>query len=196
MTTSITFEPPLPPERITLQRNMFMGTVYKAVAGSSETPFWRARGDAECMLLGNPTLQSSIPRRAGPGHLCMLVGGPQARALDDLDTDGRRAVLLRQLAQHHGHAVEQPASWHEKAWHQDTFAGGGYSALPVQGTSEGFYPVASVPTAGFTGPERRRPPNTPATSKGPSRPAFAQRGRLPRRSRMNPRRKRIDRRVL
>ncbi|BCI78901.1 putative flavin-containing monoamine oxidase AofH [Mycolicibacterium sp. TY66] len=146
MTTSITFEPPLPPERITLQRNMFMGTVYKAVA-VYETPFWRARGDAECMLLGEPNVavfDTSPP--AGPGHLCMLVGGPQARALDDLDTDGRRAVLLRQLAQHLGHAVEQPASWHEKAWHQDTFAGGGYSALPVQGTSEGFYPVASAPT--------------------------------------------------
>ena len=146
MTTSITFEPPLPPERITLQRNMLMGTVYKAVA-VYETPFWRARGDAECMLLGEPNVavfDTSPP--AGPGHLCLLVGGPQARVLDDLDTDGRRAVLLRQLAQHLGEAVERPAGWHEKAWHRDVFAGGGYSALPVPGTSEGFYPVASAPT--------------------------------------------------
>jgi len=146
MTTGITFEPPLPPERITLQRNTFMGTVYKAIA-VYDAPFWRARGDAECVLLGEPNVavfDTSPP--AGPGHLCMLVGGPQARALDDLDVDSRRGLLLRQLAPYLGDAIEWPASWHEKAWHLDVFAGGGYTALPVPGTSEGFYPMAAMPT--------------------------------------------------
>ena len=145
MTKVITFEPPLPSERIALQRNTFMGTVYKAIA-VYDTPFWRARGDAECVLLGQPNVavfDTSPP--AGPGHLCMLVGGPQARVLDGLDTDGRRTMLLRQLARHLGDDVAKPASWHEKSWHQDVFAGGGYSALPAPGTDEGFYPVASVP---------------------------------------------------
>jgi monoamine oxidase len=145
MTKSIAFEPPLPPERIALQRNTFMGTVYKAVA-VYDAPFWRARGDAECVLLGQPNVavfDTSPP--AGPGHLCMLVGGPEARALDDLDADSRRAVLLRQLAQHLGDDVEWLAGWHEKSWHQDPFAGGGYSIVPIPGTREGFYPVASVP---------------------------------------------------
>ncbi|TXH22249.1 MAG: FAD-dependent oxidoreductase [Mycobacterium sp.] len=146
MTTSITFEPPLPTERIALQRNTFMGTVYKAIA-VYDAPFWRAHGDAECVLLGKPNVavfDTSPP--AGPGHLCMLVGGPQARVLDDLDVDSRRVLLLRQLAPHLGDAVERPASWHEKAWHLDVFAGGGYTALPAPGTSEGFYPMASMPT--------------------------------------------------
>ncbi len=146
MTKHIAFEPPLPPERIALQRNTVMGAVYKAIA-VYETPFWRSRGDAECVLLGQPNVavfDTSPPD--GPGHLCMLVGGPDARALDDLDTDGRRALLLRQLARHLGDDVEKPASWHEKAWHQDVFAGGGYSVLPVPGTTEGFYPMPSAPT--------------------------------------------------
>lgn len=146
MTKHIAFEPPLPPERIALQRNTVMGTVYKAIA-VYDTPFWRARGDAECVLLGQPNVavfDTSPPD--GPGHLCLLVGGPAARALDDRDTDGRRALLLRQLARHFGDDVEKPASWHEKSWHQDVFTGGGYTALPVPGTSEGFYPVASAPT--------------------------------------------------
>lgn len=146
MTKNIAFEPPLPPERMALQRNTFMGTVYKAIA-VYDTPFWRARGDAECVLLGEPSVavfDTSPP--VGPGHLCMLVGGPAARALDDLDADSRRALLLRRLAQRLENDVERPASWHEKSWHRDVFAGGGYSALPVPGTRDGFYPVASTPT--------------------------------------------------
>lgn len=146
MTKGMIFEPPLPPSRIALQRNTYMGSVYKAVA-VYEAPFWRGRVDAECVLLGQPNVavfDTSPPD--GPGHLCMLVGGPEARALDDLDTDGRRALLLRQLARHLGEDVEKPASWHEKAWHQDVFAGGGYSVLPVPGTRDGFYPMASAPT--------------------------------------------------
>ena len=146
MTKDITFEPPLPPERITLQHNTYMGSVYKAIAVYDD-PFWRGRADAEGMMLGETdfaVFDTSPPD--GPGHLCMLVGGPEARALDALDPDGRRSLLLRQLAGRLGAAVEKPVSWHEKAWHQDVFAGGGYSVLPRPGTREGFYPMASTPT--------------------------------------------------
>jgi monoamine oxidase len=81
----------------------------------------------------------------GPGHLCFLVGGSEARKLDLLDEDGRRAALLGALAPHVGPEVLQPVSWHEKSWHCDEYAGGGYIALPIPGTSEGIPPLPYSP---------------------------------------------------
>lgn len=141
----IAFDPPLSVERMELQNNTFMGAVYKAVA-VYETPFWRTRADAEALYLGKPgfgVFDTSAPD--GPGHLCMLIGGSQARELDDLSTAERQAMLLDRLAPLLGEAVLSPASWHEKAWHQDSFVAGGYLALPAIGTCDGFYPVASAP---------------------------------------------------
>ncbi|BDB41279.1 flavin monoamine oxidase family protein [Mycobacterium kiyosense] len=144
MARRIAFEPALPPERIALQRSTYMGSVFKAIA-VYDTPFWRARTHAECLVLGDPgfaVFDSSPPD--GPGHLCLLVAGPDARALDT-DTD-RRATLLGQLRAHLGPQVVQPASWHEKAWHSDSFVGGGYIALPDKGTRAGFLPFSSQPS--------------------------------------------------
>ncbi|MGV9825566.1 FAD-dependent oxidoreductase [Gordonia sp. NPDC003429] len=57
----------------------------------------------------------------------------------------RQSLLFDQLDPHLGAAVQHPAEWHDKAWHSDKFVGGGYAALPVPGTREGFYPVAHSP---------------------------------------------------
>lgn len=85
----------------------------------------------------------------GPGHLCVLVGGPDARALDRHDPDGRRDAVLRRLVPHLGPQVLEPASWHQKAWHRDEHVGGGYVALPIAGTSAGLPPLPSAPFAGL-----------------------------------------------
>jgi monoamine oxidase len=142
---SIRHDPALPPERMALERNTYMGSVYKAVA-VYERPFWRDRSGGELLVLGGPgsaVFDSTPPD--GPGHLVILVGGPAARALDHLDADERRAAVLDPLAAHLGSEVLAPASWHEKAWHRDEFAGGGYLALPIAGTTDGFVPVSSAP---------------------------------------------------
>lgn len=141
----IVFEPELPEDRIALQHNMYMGSVYKAIA-VYDRPFWRDRREAENIRLGSVgygVFDTSPPR--GPGHLCFLVGGHQARILDDLDLQRRRSALLDPLAELLGPDVLQPLGWHEKAWHRDEFVGGGYSALPKIGTREGIYPIASTP---------------------------------------------------
>lgn len=141
----IAHEPALPAERVALERNMYMGSVYKAIA-VYDRPFWRERGGGEFLVLGEPgggVFDTTVP--GGPGHLCMLVGGPEARELDALGSDERRDVLLRRLVDHLGAEVLEPVSWHEKAWHRDEQAGGGYLALPVPGTTEGLPPVSSAP---------------------------------------------------
>ncbi|WP_280348621.1 flavin monoamine oxidase family protein [Nocardia neocaledoniensis] len=142
----IDFEPPLPAHRAALARTTLMGSVYKAIAVYT-SPFWRDRGNGEFLVLdapGRAIFDTSPP--TGPGHLCVLVGGPEARALDHLDPAERRAALLGALAEHLGPEVLEPVSWHEKAWHLDEYTGGGYLALPSPGTTEGIFPLDTTPS--------------------------------------------------
>ncbi|MFD4025758.1 flavin monoamine oxidase family protein [Streptomyces sp. NPDC058576] len=137
--------PPLPAHRTALETNTYMGSVYKAIA-VYERPFWRDRGRAEFMILdapGRAVFDTTAPD--GPGHLCTLVAGPEARTLDDMDADARRQALLSPLVPHLGPDVVKPAGWHEKAWHLDEHAGGGYSMLPEPGTTAGIMPVPHTP---------------------------------------------------
>lgn len=140
----IVHTPPLPPERAALERNTYMGSVYKAIA-VYDRPFWRTRANAECVVLDGPgsaVFDSSPP--AGPGHLCVLIGGPAARELDALDPDARRDAVLRPLVDRLGSDILTPVDWHEKAWHRDEFVGGGYLALPHPGTTDGIGSMSSA----------------------------------------------------
>ncbi|MEN0135817.1 MAG: FAD-dependent oxidoreductase [Rhodococcus sp. (in: high G+C Gram-positive bacteria)] len=143
---AITFDPPHPASRHRLEHNTYMGSVYKAVAVYRQ-PFWRSTTDAEFMFLDNPgfaVFDTSPP--GGPGHLCVLVGGREARELDGLDETGRRQAILSPLAAAIGiPEILHPASWHEKSWHLDEHAVGGYSALPTAGNPEGSFPFPSNP---------------------------------------------------
>lgn len=143
--TEITHEPPLPPDRVNVQERTHMGTVYKAVAVYAG-PWWREHRNAELIMLGNPgcaVFDSSPPD--GPGHLTILVGGPQGRALDGLSVAERRATVLRPIAEHLGPEALEPASWHEKAWHLDEHVGGGYIALPDLGSGPRMWPTLTTP---------------------------------------------------
>ncbi|MEV7552794.1 NAD(P)/FAD-dependent oxidoreductase [Amycolatopsis sp. NPDC089917] len=138
-------EPPLPRQRLDLEENSYMGTVRKAIAVYGR-PFWRERASGELLVLdglGQAVFDTTAP--GGPGHLCVLVGGPRARRLDGLDLEARRDVLLRPLVPRLGSAVLEPADWHEKAWHLDEHAGGGYTALPEPGATDGFPPIPATP---------------------------------------------------
>lgn len=145
MAARITHGPELPADRTELEATTYMGSVYKAVA-VYERPFWRDRGRGEFLLLDGPgsaVFDTTAPD--GPGHLCFLVGGPQARELDALDADARRAAMLAPLEPLLGAQLLTPAGWHEKFWHTDEFAGGGYFAAPEPGTTAGLPPMSSVP---------------------------------------------------
>jgi monoamine oxidase len=145
MAARIVFDPELPTTHVALQRNTYMGSVYKAIA-VYRRPFWRDRGNGEFLVLGNPgsaVFDTTAP--GGPGHLCVLAGGPDARELSSMDAAARREAVLAPLVAHIGPEVLQPVDWQEKSWHCDEFVGGGYVALPKPGTTEGFVPMPCVP---------------------------------------------------
>ncbi|TMS52608.1 FAD-dependent oxidoreductase [Mycobacterium sp. DBP42] len=122
-----------------------MGSVYKAIAVYDQ-PFWRQGKGGELIVLDGPgsgVFDTSPPD--GPGHLCVLIGGPAARELDGLTADERRRVVLEPLVSQIGPDVLRPISWHEKSWHTDEYAGGGYMALPVAGVPGGLLPLPSTP---------------------------------------------------
>jgi monoamine oxidase len=101
---------------------------------------------------GRAVFDSGAP--GGPGHLVILVGGPAARALSDVAPAERQRRLLEDLVQQLGDAVLRPASWHEKAWHLDEHAGGGYMALTRPGApSELPFPHAPVGHIHWAGTE-------------------------------------------
>lgn len=142
----IDFQPSLPPERSAIAARSYMGSVYKAIAVFPR-PFWRDRSkNTEIIVLDAPGIavfDTSPP--GGPGHLCMLVGGPHARTLDHLDAGSRRETLLGPLVSWLGVEILEPVSWHEKAWHLDDNVGGGYTALPEPGASGSDMPIPYTP---------------------------------------------------
>ncbi|KAF0810167.1 putative flavin-containing monoamine oxidase aofH [Alcanivorax sp. S71-1-4] len=147
-------EPPLPTLRAQLQRDTFMGTVYKAVV-VYDTPFWRAAGlSGELLSLDSLVATAAdISPPGGPGHLCTLVSGQAARALSGLDAETRRKTVLQTFANHFGELAHTPLSFHEKSWHEDEFVLGGYTAWPKPGTSNtlagaGTEPMGRVHWAG------------------------------------------------
>ena len=144
---AIEHRPPLPAERSRAERGMYMGSVYKALA-VYERPFWRERGHAEMIAIDDPgvgVFDTSPPSAGGPGHLCLLVGGTDARTLDDLSPADRRDALLGRLAHHLGEGVRAPASWHEKSWHLDEYVGGGYLAFPDPAAGGLPFPLGHAP---------------------------------------------------
>lgn len=137
MLARVRFEPALPEAAASLISGTYMGSVYKAIA-VYERPFWRDRAEAESYLVDRPggcLFDTSPPE--GPGHLCVLIGGAEARDLDALAPEGRRAAILSRLTGLLGDEVAEPLGWHEKSWHLDAHVGGGYEALPEFGAEGG-----------------------------------------------------------
>jgi monoamine oxidase len=151
---AIRHQPALPAPRAQLQRDSFMGTIYKAII-VYDRPFWREAGfSGELLQLdGLISAAADISPLTGPGHLCALVPGQAARQLDGLDVQARRALILSTLVTHFGERASAPLSFHEKSWHQDPFVLGGYLAWPKPGAYEvmreaGSEPVGRVHWAG------------------------------------------------
>ncbi|MFF2777403.1 flavin monoamine oxidase family protein [Streptomyces sp. NPDC058052] len=143
---AIAHRPALPEARELVQRDTFMGTVYKAVV-VYDSPFWRADGySGELFALDGPVPSAfDVSPPGGRGHLCVLVPGQGARDLDGLSEDVRRSAILAELARHFGELARHPLSFHEKSWHRDEFVQGGYMAWPRPGSLEGVRTAGAEP---------------------------------------------------
>ncbi len=143
---AIAHQPALPEPRARLQRDTFMGTIYKAVI-VYDSPFWREQGLSGELLCLDGLVASAvdISPPGGPGHLCVLLPGRAAHALDGLDAEARRDAVCNALATHFGESARSPLSFHDKAWHQDEFVLGGYVAWPRPGSFDAVAAAGSAP---------------------------------------------------
>jgi hypothetical protein len=115
----------------------------------------------------------------GPGHLCVLIAGPEARNIDKLSDTDRRSTILRTLAAHLGTGALEPGAGTRSRgiW---TLVGGGYVALPIIGRTDGLLPVSAEPTGHIHWEEPKPLANTPATSRARSSPVCVLPARYPR----------------
>ncbi|MFC9490076.1 flavin monoamine oxidase family protein, partial [Streptomyces hydrogenans] len=120
--------------------------VYKAVV-VYDSPFWRNDGHSgELFALDGPVPSAfDVSPPGGRGHMCVLVPGRNARDLDNMTEEARRAAILAELARHFGELARHPVSFHEKSWHQDRFVLGGYMAWPRPGSLEGVRTAGADP---------------------------------------------------
>ncbi len=129
--TTIEFCPALPATRNQLSVRMPPGMVTKFVAVYDE-PFWRATG-----LSGQATLTSgpigvtfdNSPPGGSPGALVAFALGEDARALENLDADERRAAVLERLAELFGPSAAEPTQFHERCWAREQWTRGGYAGI-------------------------------------------------------------------
>jgi monoamine oxidase len=145
MAAGIEHRPALPTERIGLQDNTYMGSVYKAIA------------IYDCVLARARRCGTHFPGRArmavldtsppdGPGHLCVLIAGPEARNIDKLSDTDRRSTILRTLAAHLGTGALEPRGWHEKSWHLDPTSAA--ATCPADHRTHGRPPPVSAEPTG------------------------------------------------
>ncbi|QKW25484.1 FAD-dependent oxidoreductase [Streptomyces seoulensis] len=113
----IGYDPPLPANRTELERNTYMGSVYKAIAVYERPLRRKGGGHAEFVMLGEPggAVFDTSPSD-GPGYLCVLVAGAEARNLDRLAFADRRRTLLQQLAPHLGPEILEPVTGSRGRW--------------------------------------------------------------------------------
>jgi monoamine oxidase len=123
----IEFEPALPEQRRRLAEQLRPGVLSKCIALYKE-PFWRADGfSGESVAdLGPVTLTFDCsPRDGSAGVMLGFVGGPEAREMEAMAPDERRAAVLAGFERLFGPAAAQPVDYVEQAWAGEEWSGGG-----------------------------------------------------------------------
>lgn len=125
--SQIIYEPMLPVDRSFLHQRMPSGAIYKINIVYDE-PFWRNDGlSGQSAAPGSPatvTIDASTDA-ARPGVLCVIVEGPIARQLGQLDADDRRRTILAELVGRFGDKAASPVDYIEQCWTTERYSGGG-----------------------------------------------------------------------
>lgn len=125
----IDYDPPMPAARDQLTQRMPMGSVLKTFA-VYESPFWRDDGLSGQTIdtAGAAPATADVTRPGGPGLLCSLIPGRDARRLAELPSNERREAILASHVRAFGDRAAEPIDWREKLWTDDQFCRGGYAA--------------------------------------------------------------------
>ena len=126
----IRFEPSLPAWRMRLHQAMTQGDVIKVLAVYDE-PFWRAEGLAGEGFAPYQLVREvydNTPPAGSPGVLCTFLAGEKAQAVERLDPDERRRLVLEGLARFFGPRALSATEVIERDWSQEEWTRGAYAA--------------------------------------------------------------------
>ncbi|MDX1882443.1 flavin monoamine oxidase family protein [Mycolicibacterium sp. 120270] len=145
--SQIAYEPMLSVDRSLLHQRMPSGAVWKINIVYDE-PFWRAEGlSGQSAAPGTPAPVTidACTDTGTPGVLCVIVEGPTARALCDLDAAQRRADILDSLAARFGAKATSPVDFIEQNWTVERYSGGGMISHAPPGVLTEFGPALREP---------------------------------------------------
>jgi monoamine oxidase len=143
----IEYDPPLPPDRDHLTQRLVMGSVVKSVAVYDE-PFWRLDGLTGEAVSDAPPVRLTLdgsPQSGRPGVLVAFVGGRDARDLVRRSLDERRTVVLDALAHLFGPRARAVVDFRQKAWAEDPWSRGCFSAQFPPGAWTAVGPALRAP---------------------------------------------------
>ena len=137
----------LPVDRSFLHQRMPSGAIYKINIVYDE-PFWRVDGlSGQSVAPGSPatvTVDASTDARR-PGVLCVIVEGPIARRIGELDEAERRRTILAALVGRFGDKAASPLDYIEQCWTTERYSGGGMLSHAPPGVLTEFGPALREP---------------------------------------------------
>lgn len=136
----LVYRPALPPARDALTQAFPMGSVMKFQALYAE-PFWRADGLSGQALSFDDPIATTFDNSPADGSCGVLLGfaeGAQARALQPLDPEARRRIVLGCLERFFGHGAGSPRELAELDWAAEEYTRGCYGGRPGAGVWTGY----------------------------------------------------------
>jgi monoamine oxidase len=123
------------------------GAIYKINIVYDE-PFWRVDGlSGQSAAPGSPatvTIDASTGAPP-PGVLCVIVEGPIARRIGELDEAERRRTILAELVGRFGDKAASPLDYIEQCWTTERYSGGGMLSHAPPGVLTEFGPALRKP---------------------------------------------------
>jgi monoamine oxidase len=136
LTSRIRFSPVLSGRRDQLVQRMASGALTKCTAVYDE-PFWREDGlTGEAVSDEGPleTTFDNSPPDGSPGVLVGFIAGPAAIEHARRPVSERRRAVLDGLARLFGDRAQSAGDYHEQAWAEEEWSGGGPVCSPSTGT--------------------------------------------------------------
>jgi monoamine oxidase len=123
----IRYEPMLPVDRTFLHQRVPSGSIIK-ISVLYDEPFWRRDGlSGQSAAPGSPATVTidGCADTGRPGILCVIVEGPIARRIGELDEAERRTAILTELMKRFGGRAGSPVEYIEHDWSAERYSGGG-----------------------------------------------------------------------
>ncbi|MEZ4442815.1 MAG: flavin monoamine oxidase family protein [Polyangiaceae bacterium] len=131
LVAAMTFEPALSFRRAELMANLPMGSVIKCIAAYPR-PFWREQGLSGQAIADEGPMRAvfdASPKDARPALLMGFFEGAEARRYAEVSAEERRRVALDTFARFFGEEARRPSDYVDRAWSEERFSGGCYTAI-------------------------------------------------------------------